>query len=364
MAKRKFLVCFPVEGDIKKIDKIADALESEGIDFMQVDGETPSGEFVSVAQGDIDEVKEDIAEIPGFEGTMAGLDDLTIMPKDEDEDDDMELDDVVEEFVLRMYGPKGSNRAFDYDTYGSFKEKWLEEHPGDDNMYQDASKEFFNEKMQEIGMRLVEDNQLDDNFELNPTYLERDEEFVERLLEKREQSDKVSGTRVLVYIEGLDKWMEGTLKGFTEGGQPEIEIERSELYLLGDTGYDFALIDEDDPGAPDLNDEKGVNEWLKKMHGIYFDSIDSEYGTILIKPDFSYEDIRHPESDILNEDEIIATKEDKNEFGKGGGIGHWKKDEKIVQGSEIYDAKKKKTNDNSMLLGGFAGILLGIFLNR
>ena len=38
MAKRKFLVCFPVEGDIKKIDKIADALESEGIDFMQVDG--------------------------------------------------------------------------------------------------------------------------------------------------------------------------------------------------------------------------------------------------------------------------------------------------------------------------------------
>ena len=96
MTKRKFLICFPYEGDVKKIDKIADALESEGVDFMQVDGETPSGEFVSIAKGDIDEVKEDIAEIPGFEGTMAGLDDLTIMPKDEDEDGYADNDFVKE----------------------------------------------------------------------------------------------------------------------------------------------------------------------------------------------------------------------------------------------------------------------------
>ena len=37
MAKRKFLICFPYEGDIKKIEKIADTLDKEGVDFMQVD---------------------------------------------------------------------------------------------------------------------------------------------------------------------------------------------------------------------------------------------------------------------------------------------------------------------------------------
>ncbi len=101
MAKRKFLICFPYEGDVKKIDKIADALESEGIDFMQVDGETPSGEFVSVAKGDIDEVKEDIAEIPGFEGTMEALDDLTIMPT-EGEFTDVEFPESDEDFIARL----------------------------------------------------------------------------------------------------------------------------------------------------------------------------------------------------------------------------------------------------------------------
>ena len=101
MAKRKFLICFPYEGDVKKIDKIADALESEGIDFMQVDGETPSGEFVSVAKGDIDEVKEDIAEIPGFEGTMEALDDLTIMPT-EGEFTDVEFPESDEDFIAKL----------------------------------------------------------------------------------------------------------------------------------------------------------------------------------------------------------------------------------------------------------------------
>lgn len=62
MAKRKFLICFPYEGDIKKIEKIADTLDKEGVDFMQVDKETESGKYVSVAKGDIDDVKEEILD--------------------------------------------------------------------------------------------------------------------------------------------------------------------------------------------------------------------------------------------------------------------------------------------------------------
>ena len=66
MAKRKFLICFPYEGNVEKMNKIADALENQGVDFMSIDKKNESGKYVSVAEGNIDEVKEDIAEIKAY----------------------------------------------------------------------------------------------------------------------------------------------------------------------------------------------------------------------------------------------------------------------------------------------------------
>ena len=61
--KRRFLICFPYEGDVSKINRIADALENEGIDFVQVNESFTDGTpDTTIARGDIEEVKREIKE--------------------------------------------------------------------------------------------------------------------------------------------------------------------------------------------------------------------------------------------------------------------------------------------------------------
>lgn len=61
--KRRFLICFPYEGDVAKINRIADALENEGIDFVQVNESFTDGTpDTTIARGDIEEVKREIKE--------------------------------------------------------------------------------------------------------------------------------------------------------------------------------------------------------------------------------------------------------------------------------------------------------------
>ena len=167
MAKRKFLICFPYEGDIKKIEKIADTLDKEGVDFMQVDKETESGKYVSVAKGDIDDVKEEILDEIREEYYETQESDTSKLSTQDiynlEEFDDF-ADDYIGEFIIRVYGRKGANRAQNYDTYTSFLEKWYEFEKKKkfksryDYDAPDTSKKFLNEQMQVIGMQLVEDN--------------------------------------------------------------------------------------------------------------------------------------------------------------------------------------------------------------
>jgi len=54
---------------------------------------------------------------------------------------------------------------------------------------------------------------------------------------------------------------------------------------------------------------------------------------------------------------IAGGEDDKTKFRAGGGIGY----EEVNKGKK---STKKSKQDNSALLGGLAGLVLGIFLNR
>ena len=354
--KRRFLICFPYEGDVEKINRIADALDNEGIDFVQVNESFTDGTpDTTIARGDIEEVKREIKE-------------------------EVVEERVVEKMVLKkvfkdddfVYGYEpGMNRWLPYiikevlgdDRYLVYNYQVGAPYQTEDEVFEMDGEDL--RKQPEDRTFLVQDYLYANDGKNFEDYVKDNSKLIKDIY-----VDNMSGT---VDIE----WNDPTMKGYITQATPfwmeeelvpvQVSTEDGDIIDTGARGFGVYFEEYDDLNFP---------------NSIYPNSPSSFYQ--------AYVDIL---PDILQQSKKQVEMYEKRKFEKGGSIKGKKAREFLrTQGFEFasvddegvietanelgykYDENKKEwtfakggeiSKDNKALItGGLAGILLGIFLNK